>query len=64
MSQLIAIEGNIGVGKSTFTGILKNTFENSMIVPEPIDIWMNIKNKEGENILGLFYKDIKELIHG
>jgi len=55
---IVAIEGNIGVGKSTFTQILKETFENSTIVSEPVDIWLNIKNKEGENILGLFYKDI------
>jgi deoxyguanosine kinase len=54
---IVAIEGNIGVGKSTFTRILKETFENSTIVSEPVDMWLNIKNEEGENILGLFYKD-------
>jgi len=54
---IVAIEGNIGVGKSTFTRILKETFKKSTIVSEPVDIWLNIKNKEGENILGLFYKD-------
>jgi len=58
MSTIIAIEGNIGVGKSTFTRILQTYYNNSTIVSEPIDIWMNIKNKSGENILGLFYKDI------
>lgn len=58
MSKVIAIEGNIGVGKSTFTKILKDNFENSTIVSEPVDMWLNIKNKEGDNILGLFYKDI------
>ena len=56
---IIAIEGNIGVGKSTFTRILKETFEQSTIVSEPVDMWLNIKNEEGENILGLFYKNIK-----
>ncbi len=54
---IVAIEGNIGVGKSTFTRILKETFENSTIVSEPVDMWLNIKNDQGENILGLFYKD-------
>lgn len=58
IQNVIAIEGNIGVGKSTFTNILKNNFNNSMIVSEPVDIWMNIKNNVGDNILGLFYKDI------
>ncbi len=56
---IVAIEGNIGVGKSTFTRILKETFEKSTIVSEPVDMWLNIKNKEEENILGLFYKDTK-----
>jgi deoxyadenosine/deoxycytidine kinase len=59
MPKIIAIEGNIGVGKSTFTKILKDNFLNLTVVSEPVDMWLNIKNKEGENILGLFYKDIK-----
>jgi len=57
--KIIAIEGNIGVGKSTFTNILKVNFNNSLIVSEPVDIWINIKDDSGNNILGLFYKDIK-----
>ena len=56
--KIIAIEGNIGVGKSTFTNIMKNTYINSLIVSEPVDMWLNIKTKSNENILGLFYKDI------
>lgn len=55
--SIIAIEGNIGVGKSTFTNILKKTYKNSIIVSEPVDLWMNLKDNSGENILGLFYKD-------
>lgn len=59
MSQnIISIEGNIGVGKSTFTNILKNIFVESIIVAEPVDMWLNTCTKSGENILGLFYKDI------
>jgi len=57
--KIIAIEGNIGVGKSTFTNILKENFNNSLIVSEPVDMWINMKDDSGENILGLFYKDIK-----
>jgi len=57
--KIIAIEGNIGVGKSTFTNILKVNFNNSLIVSEPVDIWINMKDDSGNNILGLFYKDIK-----
>jgi deoxyadenosine/deoxycytidine kinase len=55
---IITIEGNIGVGKSTFTNIMKNTFNDSIIVSEPVDMWLNTKSESGENILGLFYKDI------
>jgi deoxyadenosine/deoxycytidine kinase len=57
---IIAIEGNIGVGKSTFTNILQNNFNDSIIVSEPVDLWLDIKSshKSDENILGLFYKDI------
>jgi len=56
--KIIAIEGNIGVGKSTFTNIMKNTYDKSLVVSEPVDMWLNIKTKSDENILGLFYKDI------
>ena len=60
--KIIAIEGNIGVGKSTFTNIMNNAFKNSIVVSEPVDMWLNIKtnpdDKCCENILGLFYKDI------
>ena len=56
---IIAIEGNIGVGKSTFTNILQKNFNDSIIVSEPVDLWLDIKsNNSDENILGLFYKDI------
>jgi deoxyadenosine/deoxycytidine kinase len=57
--HVIAIEGNIGVGKSTFTQILKKNFDKSTIVSEPVDMWLNIKNDNDDNILGMFYKDTK-----
>jgi deoxyadenosine/deoxycytidine kinase len=58
--QIVCIEGNIGVGKSTFTGLLKNYFSSSIIVPEPVNMWLNIKGVEADspNILQLFYDDI------
>jgi deoxyadenosine/deoxycytidine kinase len=55
--QLISIEGNIGVGKSTFTNILKSSINKSLLVPEPVDLWLNIKD-ENTNILQNFYQDI------
>lgn len=56
--KIISIEGNIGVGKSTFVSILKNTIDNSEVVYEPVEMWKNLKDSNGENILQKFYKDI------
>jgi deoxyadenosine/deoxycytidine kinase len=55
---ILSVEGNIGVGKSTFTRLLQDNFNGSVIVSEPVDMWLNTKTNSGENILGLFYKDI------
>jgi len=67
--KLISIEGNIGVGKSTFTSLLEKKINSSLLVPEPVDLWLNIKETKqveqvdgvnGEtNILQLFYSDIQ-----
>lgn len=72
--KLISIEGNIGVGKTTFTTLLQQKIKSSLLVPEPVDLWLNIKESttvngetngeiNGEtketNILQLFYNDIK-----
>lgn len=54
---LINVEGNIGVGKSTFTKILKEQVADSDIVYEPIDIWLNIKDNDNKTILDKFYED-------
>ena len=51
---LISIEGNIGVGKSTFVGKLSERYKELSIVPEPVADWQSI---DGENILDAFYKD-------
>lgn len=58
MPKIIQIEGNIGVGKSTFTQLLKNTIPSSELVSEPVDMWLQIKNSDGKNILQTFYDDI------
>jgi deoxycitidine kinase len=58
MTKTIQIEGNIGVGKSTFTNLLKNNINNSELVSEPVDMWFHVKNSDGKNILQTFYDDI------
>jgi len=55
----IYIEGNIGSGKTTFCKYLQDYFKNKniSIALEPLDRWLNTKDKEGFNILDLYYKD-------
>jgi deoxyadenosine/deoxycytidine kinase len=56
--NIISVEGNIGVGKSTFTKLLLDNIESTEIVPEPVDMWFDVKNTDGKNILQTFYDDI------
>ena len=60
---LIPIEGNIGSGKSTFCRLLNNVLKTMkpdlkyVVLQEPVDDWMKIKDKEGVNLLERFYED-------
>jgi len=65
---IFSIEGNIGVGKSTFIKLLKEKLlvgtESSIkkkktidFLDEPIDEWLSIKDENNINILDYFYKD-------
>lgn len=61
--MILSIEGNIGSGKTTLTQLLKEELEkndNFIFISEPVDIWMNIKDNNGENILHKFYNDQKK----
>lgn len=57
--KIISIEGNIGSGKTTLFSVLKNKLDPNIyiFINEPVDIWLSIKDKQGENILEKFYKD-------
>lgn len=58
---IISVEGNIGVGKSTFINILKSKWNEkggSEVIHEPVDMWKNLVNSDGKNILQTFYEDI------
>lgn len=59
VTKIIIVEGNIGVGKSTFIKLFANQFKNSVVIDEPVDLWTEIKDDNGENILGVFYSDIE-----
>ena len=55
--SIISIQGNIGVGKSTFVEILRKNFD-STIVGEPVELWLKLKDDKGVNILEKFYSDM------
>ena len=55
---IISIEGNIGVGKTTFINLLQEQIPNSIMVKEPVDEWIKLKNSSGGNLLETYYNDI------
>jgi deoxyadenosine/deoxycytidine kinase len=57
--MLISIEGNIGSGKSTLVEYLKS-IGTYVFVDEPVNEWLNIKDKNGSNALECFYNNQKE----
>lgn len=52
--RLLLVEGNIGVGKTTFLQLLSSSLIDSIVISEPCDEWQNI---QGHNLLDAFYKD-------
>jgi len=54
-APILYLEGNVGVGKSTFLIFLKQHF-NILIMNEPHDQWQNV---EGNNLLELFFLNQK-----
>jgi deoxyadenosine/deoxycytidine kinase len=59
MVKIFSIEGNIGSGKSTIIKRLQENFEGIIYLPEPVDLWNQIKDSQGVTILEKFYKDKK-----
>lgn len=60
LPSVLSIEGNIGSGKSTIVKKLKERFaDNDSIafLPEPVDVWREIKDESGVDLLTNFYKD-------
>lgn len=49
------LEGNIGVGKSTFIKLITNYFKDIIAIPEPKDNWAS--HDYGQSLLENFYKD-------
>jgi deoxyadenosine/deoxycytidine kinase len=64
MTYIIAVEGNIGVGKTTFINLLKERCKeiklyNIIFLTEPIDEWNKIE-VNGITILEQFYQDVNK----
>jgi len=55
-SLLFVLEGNIGAGKSTLLKIINSNL-NLKTIPEPTSKWQKLN--DGDNLLNLFYTDIK-----
>lgn len=55
--KVFILEGNIGVGKSTFLNLIKKYIKDAQIIFEPADKWQKVG--ESGNLLDLFYKDTK-----
>lgn len=59
MSITIVVDGNIGSGKSTLLKILEEMFSDKLeIIYEPVKEWQEMKDKNNNNLLGIFYNDI------
>ena len=57
--KIFSIEGNIGSGKSTLIEFLKNNENNFIYLPEPVNLWNEIKDSSGVTILEKYYQDSK-----
>ena len=61
---MIYIEGNIGAGKSTFLKLfeeyLAQNLPHSMVLPEPVQAWMDTQDSNGKSILEHYYEDQKK----
>lgn len=56
---IIFIDGNIGSGKSTLIGQIKRYTDskyNIEILPEPIDLWQNIKDENNNSLFSQYYE--------
>lgn len=56
--HLITVEGNIGVGKTTFLKQIENT-PNIKVIYEPVDDWLAYKDNDGVSIFEMFYNNKK-----
>ena len=58
--HIFFIEGNIGSGKSTLLKRIPEFVNNCQVILEPLNIWQNLTDSNGTNILDHFYKDMTQ----
>ena len=58
--KIFSIEGNIGSGKSTLIENLKKHETSFVYLPEPVDLWNEIKDSNGVTIIEKYYQDQKK----
>jgi deoxyadenosine/deoxycytidine kinase len=61
--KIIAIEGNIGSGKSTLVSNMEDAYKNDgdyYFLQEPVNIWNTIKDENGITILERFYAETEK----
>ena len=59
LKTTISVEGNIGVGKSTFVKLFNKYLDSVEVIDEPIEKWKTYKDDDGNDIFKLFYSDKK-----
>lgn len=61
MISIVCVEGMIGAGKSTMMKRIIESFERDhfrvIICDEPLQLWLEMKNNNGNNLLGEYYSD-------
>lgn len=62
MVKIVSLESGIGGGKTTMIdNLMKHKKSHRfLLVKEPVELWMQIKNKAGDDILSAFYNNKHE----
>lgn len=57
LKKNFVVEGNIGSSKTTLCRLLGTHLNDTEIIYEPVNSWIELVDKEGVNILAHFYQD-------
>ena len=57
--HIFFVEGNNGTGKSTLLSCIQKHYPQHQVIYEPVDMWTELVDSSGTNILDYFYRDMK-----